>query len=75
MIGGSHYPKSKTSYHYSRGCTKGRYSLFFTLMGWRVRSRFSITVLQRYLKQTNPDTEEAHCRAGPVDIGRISNLV
>jgi len=26
-----------------------------------------ITVLQRYLKQTNVDTEEAHRRAGPVD--------
>jgi site-specific recombinase XerD len=26
-----------------------------------------ITVLQRYLKQTNLDAEEAHCRAGPVD--------
>jgi len=26
-----------------------------------------ITVLQRYLKQTNQDTEEAHRRAGPVD--------
>ena len=26
-----------------------------------------ITVLQRYLKQTNLDTEEAHRRAGPVD--------
>jgi integrase/recombinase XerD len=26
-----------------------------------------ISVLQRYLKQTNLDTEEAHRRAGPVD--------
>jgi hypothetical protein len=26
-----------------------------------------ITVLQRYLNQTNQDTEEAHRRAGPVD--------
>lgn len=26
-----------------------------------------ITVLQRYLKQTNQDTEQAHRRAGPVD--------
>jgi hypothetical protein len=26
-----------------------------------------ITVLQRYLKQINLDTEEAHHRAGPVD--------
>jgi integrase/recombinase XerD len=26
-----------------------------------------ITVLQRYLRQTNLDTEEAHRRAGPVD--------
>jgi len=26
-----------------------------------------ISVLQRYLKQTNLDTEEAHHRAGPVD--------
>jgi site-specific recombinase XerD len=26
-----------------------------------------ISVLQRYLKQTNIDTEEAHRRAGPVD--------
>ena len=25
------------------------------------------TVLQRYLKQTNMDIEEAHRRAGPVD--------
>jgi integrase/recombinase XerD len=30
-----------------------------------------ITVLQRYLKQTNLDTEEAHRRAGPVDNGRL----
>ncbi len=63
MIGGSHYSKSKASYHYSRGCTKGRYSPFFTLMEWRVRSRFSITVLQRYLKQTNLDTDEAQAQA------------
>jgi site-specific recombinase XerD len=28
-----------------------------------------ITVLQRYLKQTNQDTEAAHRRAGPVDNG------
>jgi integrase/recombinase XerD len=28
-----------------------------------------ISVLQRYLKQTNLDTEEAHRRAGPVDNG------
>jgi integrase/recombinase XerD len=28
-----------------------------------------ISVLQRYLKQTNVDTEEAHRRAGPVDNG------
>jgi integrase/recombinase XerD len=26
-----------------------------------------ITVLQRYLKQTNQDTEIAHRRSGPVD--------
>ncbi|HBG73955.1 MAG TPA: hypothetical protein DEP80_04125 [Anaerolineae bacterium] len=26
-----------------------------------------ITALQRYLKQTNQDTEAAHRRAGPVD--------
>jgi hypothetical protein len=26
-----------------------------------------ISILQRYLKQTNLDTEEAHRRAGPVD--------
>jgi hypothetical protein len=26
-----------------------------------------ISVLQRYLKQTNLDIEEAHRRAGPVD--------
>ena len=26
-----------------------------------------ITILQRYLKQTDQDTEEAHRRAGPVD--------
>ena len=30
-----------------------------------------ITVLQRYLKQTNLDTEEAHRRAGPVDNARL----
>jgi integrase/recombinase XerD len=30
-----------------------------------------ITVLQRYLKQTNLDTEEAHRRAGPVDNGGL----
>ena len=30
-----------------------------------------ITVLQRYLKQTNLDTEEAHYRAGPVDNGGL----
>jgi integrase/recombinase XerC len=30
-----------------------------------------ITVLQRYLKQTNLDTEEAHRRSGPVDNGRL----
>jgi len=28
-------------------------------------------LLQRYLKQTNLDTEEAHRRAGPVDNGRL----
>jgi hypothetical protein len=28
-------------------------------------------VLQRYLKQTNQDTEEAHRRAGPVDNAGI----
>ena len=28
-----------------------------------------ITVLQRYLKQINQDTEEAHRRASPVDNG------
>ena len=27
----------------------------------------STSVLQRYLKQTNQDTEQAHHRAGPVD--------
>ena len=30
-----------------------------------------ISVLQRYLKQTNLDTEEAHRRAGPVDNGGL----
>jgi hypothetical protein len=30
-----------------------------------------ISVLQRYLKQTNLDTEEAHRRAGPVDIAGL----
>jgi site-specific recombinase XerD len=30
-----------------------------------------ISVLQRYLKQTNIDTEEAHRRAGPVDNARL----
>ena len=30
-----------------------------------------ISVLQRYLKQTNLDTEEAHRRAGPVDNARM----
>lgn len=30
-----------------------------------------ISVLQRYLKQTNLDTEEAHRRAGPVDNARV----
>ena len=30
-----------------------------------------ITVLQRYLKQTNLDTEEAHRRAGPVDNAEL----
>jgi site-specific recombinase XerD len=30
-----------------------------------------ITVLQRYLKQTNRDTEEAHRRTGPVDNARL----
>jgi len=30
-----------------------------------------ISVLQRYLKQTNLDTEEAHRRAGPVDNARF----
>ena len=30
-----------------------------------------ISVLQRYLKQTNMDTEEAHRRAGPVDNGGL----
>jgi integrase/recombinase XerD len=32
-----------------------------------------ITVLQRYLKQTNYDTEQAHRRAGPVDNSEFSN--
>jgi len=32
---------------------------------------FGISVLQRYLKQTNLDTEEAHRRAGPVDNGEL----
>lgn len=30
-----------------------------------------ISVLQRYLKQTNLDTEEAHRRASPVDNARL----
>jgi hypothetical protein len=30
-----------------------------------------IVVLQRYLKQTNQDTEEAHRRAGLVDIAGL----
>jgi integrase/recombinase XerD len=30
-----------------------------------------ISVLQRYLKQTNLDTEETHRRAGPVDNAGI----
>ncbi len=30
-----------------------------------------ITVLQRYLKQTNLDTEEEHQRVGPVDNARF----
>jgi len=30
-----------------------------------------ITVLQRYLRQTDQDTEEAHKRAGPVDNAKI----
>jgi hypothetical protein len=30
-----------------------------------------ISVLQRYLKQTNLDTEEAHRHAGPVDNARL----
>jgi len=30
-----------------------------------------ITVLQRYLKQTNQDTEQAHRRAGPVDKAEV----
>jgi len=29
------------------------------------------SVLQRYLKQTNLDTEEAHRRAGPVDNAEL----
>jgi hypothetical protein len=36
-------------------------------MGKVVGVDFGITVLQRYLKQTNPDTDDAHRRAGPVD--------
>jgi integrase len=32
-----------------------------------------IRVLQRYLKQTNLDTEDAHRRAGPVDNGGLYN--
>jgi len=31
----------------------------------------AISVLQRYLKQTNLDTEEAHRRAGPVDNAEL----
>ncbi len=35
----------------------------------------SITVLQRYLKQTYQDTEAAHRRAGPVDNSELLGLV
>jgi site-specific recombinase XerD len=31
----------------------------------------STAVLQRYLKQTNQDTEQAHRRAGPVDNANL----
>jgi hypothetical protein len=34
-----------------------------------------ISVLQRYLKQTNLDTEEAHRRAGPVDNADCSDIL
>jgi len=34
-----------------------------------------ITVLQRYLKQTYQDTEQAHRRAGPVDNSGLLGLV
>jgi integrase/recombinase XerD len=34
-----------------------------------------ISVLQRYLKQTNLDTEEAHRRAGSVDNAGLQNMV
>jgi len=40
--------------------------IFFTLA--KLMRHEGISVLQRYLKQTNLDTEEAHRRAGPVDI-------
>jgi hypothetical protein len=32
-----------------------------------IESGYGLSVLQRYLQQTNLDTEEAHRRAGPVD--------
>ena len=41
--------------------------IFFTLA--KLMGHEGISVLQRYLKQTNLDTEEAHRRAGPVDNG------
>jgi len=34
-----------------------------------------IDVLQRYLKQTYQDTEQAHRRAGPVDNSEFLGLV
>jgi len=41
----------------------------FTLV--KLMGHEGISVLQRYLKQTNLDTEEAHRRAGPVDNGGL----
>ncbi len=41
----------------------------FTLA--RLMGHEGITVLQRYLKQTDQDTETAHRRAGPVDNGGL----
>ena len=32
-----------------------------------------ITVLQRYLKQTHQDTEEAHRRSSPVEVGLLDS--